>query len=113
VPENTTLTTADGTPAAVCVRTTVAGFTVLNCTVNATLPVNETWVYSFPATTGNTTGSFVANVTLTQPDDNPTNNQDEAPLTVLPPILRDVAVNITATPDAGPLGSNFTFSINM
>jgi hypothetical protein len=113
VPENTTLTTADGTPPAVCVRTTVAAFTVLNCTVNATLPVNETWVYSFPATTGTTNGTFTANVTLTQPDDNPTNNKDEAVITVLPPTFIDVAVNITATPVDGPGGRDITYTVNM
>jgi hypothetical protein len=52
-------------------------------------------------------------VNLTKPDDNPTNNQDGAPLTVLPAPIRDVAVNITATPDVGPLGSNITYSVIM
>jgi hypothetical protein len=113
VPDNTTLTPGSGMPDAVCVRSTVQNFTVLNCTVNATLPVNETWVYSFPATTGPTPGNFTATVNLTKPDDNPTNNQDGAPLTVLPAPIRDVAVNITATPDVGPLGSNITYSVIM
>jgi hypothetical protein len=75
--------------------------------------VNVTWEYSFPATTGNLPGNFTANVTLTKPDDNPANNQDEAPMTVLPPTLIDVAVNITASPVVGPGGSNVTYTVNM
>jgi hypothetical protein len=96
------------------VRSTDAGgATVFTCSVNATLPVNETWVYTLPATTGNATGTVIANVTLTKPDDNPANNKDDAPVTVLPPASRDVAVNITATPDVGPGGSNITYTVNM
>jgi hypothetical protein len=100
-------------PDAVCVRSTVQNFTVLNCTVNATLPVNETWVYSFPATTGPTPGNFTATVNLTKPDDNPTNNQDGAPLTVLPAPIRDVAVNITVPPESVLVGVPFNYTINM
>jgi hypothetical protein len=86
---------------------------VLNCTVDATLPVNQTWEYSFPATAGNTPGNFTATVTLTKPDSNLANNQDDAVITVLPPTFRDVAVNITATPDVGPGNSNITYTVNM
>lgn len=62
---------------------------------------------------GSNAGNYTAEAYLNKPDSNAINNQDNAVITVLPPIPVDVAVNITATPDAGPLGSNFTFSINM
>jgi hypothetical protein len=52
-------------------------------------------------------------VNLTKPDDNPTNNQDGAPLTVLPAPIRDVAVNITVPPESVLVGVPFNYTINM
>jgi hypothetical protein len=52
-------------------------------------------------------------VNLTKPDSNPANDQDDAVITLLPATFLDVAVNITATPDVGPSGSNITYTINM
>jgi hypothetical protein len=114
VPDNTTLTPGIDTPDAVCVRSSPApNVTLLNCTVNAALSVNQTWVYSFPATAGGESGNFTATVNLTKPDDNPANDQDDAVLTVLAPTFRDVAVNITAPPESVLVGVPFNYTVNM
>jgi hypothetical protein len=52
-------------------------------------------------------------VTLTKPDDNPANNQDDAVITVLPPTFRDVAVNITAPPGSVLVVVPFNYTVNM
>jgi hypothetical protein len=89
------------------------GATVFFCNREAgALQPNQTWVFTFNAT-GSTPGDYTALVTLTKPDDNLANDRDNAVITVLPPLLRDVAVNITATPDVGPGSSNITYTINM
>jgi hypothetical protein len=75
--------------------------------------VNVTWVYSFPAVAGTEPGNYTATVALTKPDDNPANDKDDAVITVLRPTFVDAAVNITATPDSGPGGSNISYTINM
>jgi hypothetical protein len=79
---------------------------------SAVLQPNETWVFTFNAT-GSTPGDYTALVGLTKQDDNAFNDRDNAVITVLPTPVRDVAVNITATPDVGPLGSNITYSVIM
>jgi hypothetical protein len=113
VPPGVTLTPMGSTPAAQCERTQLAGATVLNCTVLSDLLVGQAWGWTFPAVGGNNPGNFTATVNLTKPDSNPANDQDDAVITLLPATFLDVAVNITATPDVGPSGSNITYTINM
>lgn len=67
-------------------------------------------VYTFDATSS-TPGGHTAVATLTKPDSNSANNQDSAPITVL--AVRDVAVNITASPNTGLVGSSLTYKVNM
>ena len=107
----TTLTPGSGTPAATCTRSTVAGATVFNCTVNQDLNVGVTWAYNLTATGGNTPGTYTAVAAITKPDSNPANDRDDAPVTLF--AIRDVAVNITASPDNNLVGSGFTYTVNM
>lgn len=98
-----------------CVRNEgVGGTTVLTCTINNTLPTGGNWEYTFPAVGGNTPGDYVANVTLVQPDDNPANDKDDAPIQLVAPApIIDVAVNITALPSSGDVGSPFNYTVEM
>lgn len=104
--------------AAACVPSAgVGGTTVLTCTIEANLPKGETWEYTFPAVGSNTPGDYVANVTLVKPDDNPSNDKDDAPISLVTPLpdpaILDVAVNITATPGSALVGSDFIYTVNM
>jgi hypothetical protein len=73
--------------------------------------MDTTWTYTFPATGGNSPGDYVADVSLVQPDINPANDKDDAPITLVAPL--DVAVSISATPGSALVGSNFTYTVNM
>jgi hypothetical protein len=68
-------------------------------------------VYTFNATGGSTPGDYTALVQLTKPDNNLANNQDDAVINLF--AFRDVAVNITAAPVSGLVGSTFTYTVNM
>lgn len=99
-------------PAASCERSTAPdGRTVINCTILSEFVVGVTWVYTFPAVGGSTPGDYVASVALVQPDTNPDNDKDDAPINLFAPL--DVAVNIAATPGSVLVGSNFTYTVNM
>lgn len=67
-------------------------------------------MYTFNAV-GNTPGDYTADVSLTNPDMNPDNDKDDVPINLFP--LRDVAVNITASPGSALVGSDFTYTVNL
>jgi hypothetical protein len=79
--------------------------------VNSNLLVGQTWVYSLNTTGGSAPGTFTAEVSLTKPDSNPANNQDDAPVTFIN--IRDVAVNITASAESVLVGTAFYYTIDM
>lgn len=68
-------------------------------------------MYTFNATGGNTPGDYTAYVQLAKADNNAANDVDDAVLTLTP--IRDLAVNITATPVSGVVGSGVTYTVNM
>ena len=84
---------------------------MLTCSIPTNMTVGDSWTYTFPATGGATPGDYVANVTLNQPDMNPANDRDDAPINLF--AVKDVAVNITATPGSALVGSSFDFTVNM
>jgi hypothetical protein len=87
---------------------------VLTCTITATLPTGGSWEYAFPAEGGDTAGTYLANVTLVKPDDNPANDKDDAPIELVAPApIIDVAVNITALPSSGEVGKLFNYTVEM
>jgi hypothetical protein len=66
--------------------------------------------YTFTAA-GSTLGDHIVYVQLTKADSNPLNNADDAVINVFN--IVDLAINITATPTTGAVGSNFTYTVNM
>ena len=111
LPPGAVLQPVGTSPGANCTVSQDGGKTVLACTINTDFPVGDSWTYTFPATGGATPGDYVANVTLNQPDMNPANDRDDAPINLF--AVKDVAVNITATPGSALVGSSFDFTVNM
>ena len=83
---------------------------MFNCSVVSPLAPGAGWVYSFPGSSSSP-GDYTATVALTQPDSNPANDADDAPITLF--AVKDVAVNITAAPGSALVGSSFNFTVNM
>jgi hypothetical protein len=91
--------------------------TLFNCSVVSPLAPGAGWVYSFPGSSSSP-GDFTATVALSQPDSNPANDADDAPISVSAnpiPVLDpvDVTVNISVTPDSGVIGTNLTYTVTL